>query len=71
MQWSDDVSGEFDRLAPRNRRPSEVVAQLSPLRRTGGPLNHAVYDLIKERLLEGDYAAGTRLPTDDLRPSSA
>jgi len=41
--------------------------QLGPLRRTGGPLNHAVYDLLKERLLEGDYAAGTRLPTDDLR----
>jgi DNA-binding GntR family transcriptional regulator len=43
------------------------VVQLGPLRRTGGPLNHAVYDLLKERLLEGDYAAGTRLPTDDLR----
>src|SRR3954454_5305964 len=61
------VRGEFDRLASRNRRPAEAVAQLSPLRRTGGPLNHAVYDLLKERLLEGDYAAGTRLPTDDLR----
>jgi DNA-binding GntR family transcriptional regulator len=43
------------------------VVQLGPLRRTGGPLNHAVYDLLKERLLEGHYAAGTRLPTDDLR----
>jgi hypothetical protein len=47
------------------------VVQLGPLRRTGGPLSHAVYDLLKERLLEGHYAAGTRLPTDDLRPSSA
>jgi DNA-binding GntR family transcriptional regulator len=61
------VRGEFDRRMPRNRRPAEAVAQLSPLRRTGAPLNHAVYDLLKERLLEGLYPAGTRLPTDDLR----
>jgi DNA-binding GntR family transcriptional regulator len=43
------------------------VAQIAPLRRTGGPLNHAVYDLLKERLLEGCYPAGTRLPVDDIR----
>jgi DNA-binding GntR family transcriptional regulator len=43
------------------------VVQLGPLRRIGGPLNHAVYDLLMERLVEGDYAAGTRLQTDDLR----
>ena len=60
MRWAR----EFDRRAAQ-RRPA--VAQLGPLRRTGGPLNHAVYDLLKERLLEGHYAAGTRLPTDDLR----
>ena len=47
-------------------RPSQP-SRRSPLRRTGGPLNHAVYDLLKERLLEGHYPAGTRLPTDDLR----
>ena len=26
-----------------------------------------MYDLLRERLLEGHYPAGTRLPTDDLR----
>jgi DNA-binding GntR family transcriptional regulator len=62
-----NVRGEFNRRTPRNRRPAEAVVQLSPLRRTGAPLNHAVYDLLKERLLEGHYPAGTRLPTDDLR----
>jgi DNA-binding GntR family transcriptional regulator len=46
---------------------SETIAQITPLRRTGGPLNHAVYDVLRERLLEGRYPAGTRLPTDDLR----
>lgn len=61
------VSGGFNRRTPRNPRPSEAVAQLAPLRRTGSPLNHAVYDLLKERLLEGYYAGGTRIPTDDLR----
>ena len=30
-------------------------------------VNHAVYDLLKERLLDGHYPAGTRLPTDELR----
>jgi len=59
--------GEFDRHPPRRERSSEGVTQLGPLRRTGGPLNHAVYDLLKARLLDGDYPAGTRLPTDDLR----
>jgi DNA-binding GntR family transcriptional regulator len=58
--------GELDRRPPRGRT-SAPVAQIGPLRRTGGPLNHAVYDLLKERLLEGHYPAGTRLPTDDLR----
>ena len=61
------VSGEFG----WQRRP--LVGRLRDdrpdhaLRRTGGPLNHAVYDVLRERLLEGRYPAGTRLPTDDLR----
>ena len=64
------VRGEFDRRPPLSR-PSEAVAQISPLRRTGGPLNHAVYDLLKERLLEGRYAAGTRLPPTICASNSA
>src|SRR4051812_39783999 len=61
------VRGEFDRGSPDHQHRSDAVTQLSPLRRTGGPLNHAVYEVLKERLLDGRYAAGTRLPTDDLR----
>jgi DNA-binding GntR family transcriptional regulator len=62
------IPGEFDKpRPPRARARSETVAQLAPLRRTRGPLNHAVYDVLRERLLEGHYPAGTRLPTDDLR----
>jgi DNA-binding GntR family transcriptional regulator len=62
-----NLRGEINRRSPGHQRPSDAGAQVSPLRRTGGPLNHAVYDLLKERLLEGRYPAGTRLPTDDLR----
>jgi DNA-binding GntR family transcriptional regulator len=61
------VRGEFDRLSPDHQHRPEAVTQMRPLRRTGGPLNHAVYEVLKERLLDGRYAAGTRLPTDDLR----
>ncbi len=38
-----------------------------PLNRGASRLNHAVYDQIKERLLEGRYAAGQRLSTEELR----
>ena len=62
------VSGEFgSQRRPRGGGGSETIAQITALRRTGGPLNHAVYDVLRERLLEGRYPAGTRLPTDDLR----
>lgn len=52
---------------PPGQLPPTPVTPISPLRRTGGPLNHAVYALLKERLLAGRYSAGTRLPTDELR----
>jgi DNA-binding GntR family transcriptional regulator len=37
------------------------------LHRGGSRLNHAAYDQLKERLLEGRYAAGERLSTEALR----
>lgn len=40
---------------------------MSPLNRGTSRLNHAVYDQLKERLLEGRYAAGQRLSTEELR----
>lgn len=42
-------------------------AQPIPLNRGSSRLNHAVYDQLKERLLEGRYAAGERLSTEGLR----
>jgi DNA-binding GntR family transcriptional regulator len=39
----------------------------SPLHRGTSRLNLAVYDQIKERLLEGRYEAGQRLSTEELR----
>jgi DNA-binding GntR family transcriptional regulator len=41
--------------------------QPTRLDRGGSRLNHAVYDQLKERLLEGRYAAGERLSTEALR----
>lgn len=38
-----------------------------PLNRAGSRLNTVVYDQLKERLLDGRYAAGDRLSTEDLR----
>jgi DNA-binding transcriptional MocR family regulator len=62
------VFGEFGwPRRPLHGSGSETIAQITPLRRTGGPLNQAVYDVLRERLLEGRYPVGTRLPTDDLR----
>src|SRR5262249_17456024 len=45
--------------------PADPLATALP--RTGRRLNHAVYDQLKERLLEGRYAAGERLSTEGLR----
>ena len=56
-----------DGSSPRTGSGFETVVQITPLRRAGGPLNHAVYDVLKERLLEGCYPTGTRLPTEELR----
>lgn len=39
----------------------------NPLHRGASRLNHAVYDQLIERLLEGRYAAGERLSTEELR----
>jgi DNA-binding GntR family transcriptional regulator len=41
--------------------------QSTRLDRGASRLNHAVYDQLKERLLEGRYAAGERLSTEVLR----
>jgi DNA-binding GntR family transcriptional regulator len=50
-------------LEPSEPSSSAVTA----LHRGGSRLNHAVYDQLKERLLEGRYAAGERLSTEALR----
>jgi DNA-binding GntR family transcriptional regulator len=48
--------------------PSESASNaVASLHRGGSRLNHAVYDQLKERLLEGRYAAGERLSTEALR----
>lgn len=50
------------RYAPPVSHPQTV-----DLDRSANRLNHAVYDELKERLLDGRYPAGTRLSTEDLR----
>lgn len=57
---------------PRTARASGYAASVSdalpvPLSRGASRLNHAVYDQLKERLLEGRYTAGARLSTEALR----
>ena len=54
--------------AGRSRYPS-WVSDPQPMRidRGSSRLNHAVYDQLKERLLEGRHAAGERLSTEALR----
>ena len=48
--------------------PSEPAPlPVAALHRGTSRLNHAVYDQLKERLLEGRYAAGERLSTEALR----
>ena len=42
-------------------------AAATPLHRGGSRLNDAVYDQLKERLLEGRYAAGERVSAETLR----
>lgn len=48
--------------------PSEAASSaVTALHRGSSRLNHAVYDQLKERLLEGRYAAGERLSIEALR----
>ena len=48
--------------------PSDAASNaVAALHRGGSRLNHAVYDQLKERLMEGRYAAGERLSTEALR----
>ena len=47
--------------------PSEPTSSGVALHRGGSRLNHAVYDQLKERLLEGRFTAGERLSTEALR----
>jgi DNA-binding GntR family transcriptional regulator len=64
-------------MSPGSRGASSTVAVLEPsepassavaaLQRGGSRLNYAVYDQLKERLLEGRYAAGDRLSAEALR----
>jgi DNA-binding GntR family transcriptional regulator len=60
---------------PRNGYPSRVSPDsrdaapraATPLHRGGSRLNDAVYDQLKERLVEGRYAAGERVSAETLR----
>ena len=48
--------------------PSIIAGEAPvPLRRTGRRLNDAIYDQLRDRLLDGHYSAGARLPIEDLR----
>lgn len=55
------------RRSPRGYPATVTDQRPVSLARTGSRLNHAVYDQLKERLLEGRYPAGARLSTEDLR----
>lgn len=44
-----------------------AASPVRPLHRAGGRLNDAVYDQLKERLMEGRYAAGERVSAESLR----
>jgi DNA-binding GntR family transcriptional regulator len=51
-----------------SQEPGEVAPSAgSALARGASRLNHVVYDQIKERLMEGRYAAGERLSAETLR----
>lgn len=58
--------GQPERLH-KVRGYASPVTSPQPLNRGTSRLNHAVYDQIKERLLEGRYAGGQRLSTEELR----
>ena len=65
------VSGEFgSQRRPRGGGGSETIAQITPLRRTSGPLNHAVYDVLRERLLEGATLPARVCPPTICAPNS-
>ena len=64
----DSVSdGRPGKVARRGYARPVTEPMHTPLRRGASRLNHAVYDQLKERLLEGRYAAGERLSTEGLR----
>ena len=46
---------------------AETAARLAAARSSGARLSAALYDSIKERLLEGQYAAGEKLVVETLR----
>lgn len=70
MAWR--ARGRSDGFAGRPGAPRGYAARVSsaaptPLDRGASRLNHAAYDQLKERLLEGRYVAGERLSTEELR----
>jgi DNA-binding GntR family transcriptional regulator len=58
-------TGYPSRVSPGSRDAAQAAA--SPLQRGGSRLNDAVYDQLKERLLEGRYEAGERVSAEALR----
>lgn len=61
------MSHRGTRAGPRGYAVPVSSAAPVPLNRGTSRLNHAVYDQLKERLLEGRYTAGERLSTEELR----
>jgi DNA-binding GntR family transcriptional regulator len=64
MRDRDVFTGE---RGPRSYPSPVTDPRPAAFARGGSRLNHAVYDQLKERLLEGRYPAGTRLSPEDLR----
>jgi DNA-binding GntR family transcriptional regulator len=60
-------TADAEPVGPRGYAPRVSSPRVSPLNRGTSRLNHAVYDQLKERLLDGRYAAGQRLSTEELR----
>jgi DNA-binding GntR family transcriptional regulator len=58
-------SGYPSRVSSDSRDAASAV--VTPLHRGGSRLNDAVYDQLKERLMEGRYAAGERVSAEALR----
>ena len=69
-EWEDraGTGGDDDRRtsSPPVKRCESASNAIDSIHRGGSRLNHAVYDQLKERLLEGRYAAGERLSTEAL-----